>query len=310
MRLRTSIAVAVINYNTRDLLRACLESALPERPRELIVVDNGSTDGSVEMIRTEFDAVVLDVDGVNRGYGTAANRAVRRSSADAVLLLNSDTRLHTGALAALQEYFDAYPKAGIIGPRLVNADGSLQRSCHNFPTPGVTLLEYSWLGDLARKLAWSRERYLPASAHEHARPVDWVTGAALLIRRTAFDAVRGFDERFFLYFEEVDLAYRMMNAGWETHFAPVTDVTHIGAASTSQRFEPMYAQQFAALLQYYELHRPAQLPRARAAIRLAMASKLAWYSFERIYTRNDTKRAMIERSIPVWWRVLMTPHGK
>jgi GT2 family glycosyltransferase len=264
----------------------------------------------MEMVQREFPDALVDVDPRNPGYGAAANRAVRKTSTSAVLVLNSDTVLRAGALRAIGAYLGEHPSAGLVGPRLVNADGSLQPSCHNFPSPRVTLLEYSWLGSIAAKLPWSRETYLPLTAHDRARVVDWVTGAALLVRRAAFDAVDGFDERFFLYFEEVDLAYRMRAAGWETHFAPVTDVTHVGGASTSQRFAPMYAQQFAALMQYYAFHRPSQMWRARAAVRMAMASKLAWYSFEMLYTRSDTRRALIEESLPVWWRVMVSPNGK
>ena len=299
-------AVVVVSYNTRDVLRACLRSVTREAPAEIVVADNGSTDGSIEMVRDEYPEVILDVESRNAGYGAAANRAIRRCRASAVLLLNSDTVLAAGSLSSLRAYMEAHPRAGIVAPRLVSTDGSLQPTCHLFPSPLITLLEYSWLGDLVGLLPRARDRYLPASTHDRARVVDWVTGAALLIRRKAFEEVGGFDERFFMYFEDVDLGYRLRKLGWETHFAPVAEVTHVGGASTSLRFMDMYSQEFASLLRFYQLHMPTRVRRARAAIRAAMLTKLGGYSLALLSARGS-RRALIRRNLSAWWRVFITP---
>ena len=289
-----TMAVAVVNYNTRELLRGALASAMADGAREIVVADNGSTDGSAEMVRAEFPSVELVVDRSNPGYGAASNAAIRRTRADYVLLLNSDTLLPAGALAALASYLDREPRVGMVGPRLRGADGRLEHSCHDFPTPLVSLLEYSWVGDIVKALPVVRRRYARSWAHDRPRRIDWVTGAALAIRRRAFDDVEGFDESFFMYFEEVDLAYRMLEAGWETHFAPVTDVTHFGGQSTKQQRTAMFSQQFRAAMQFYHKHRtPAETARAVRALRFALRSKLVIGAVRHALTSDEVYRSAI-----------------
>src|SRR5438309_2028782 len=128
-------SVVIVSFNTRVQLEACLTTVIPQEVSRIVVADNGSTDGSVEMVRRAFPSVVLDVDRSNPGYGAGANRGVRRCGTDDVLLLNSDTRLAPGAAAALTAYLDAHPRVGVAGPRLVNEDGTLQRSAFRFPSP-------------------------------------------------------------------------------------------------------------------------------------------------------------------------------
>jgi len=228
----TTTAVAIVSYNTREHLRACLNSVAPEGPAETVVVDNGSTDGSVEMVREEYPEVVL-IQAENRGYGAAANRAFAATSAPYVLLLNTDTLLRPGALAALVEYLGDNPRAGVVGPRLLNPDGSLQPSCFPFPSPLNVLLVGATLGRiLFRPIPALRERFLRTWSHDVGRVVPWVRGAGLGIRREAFEVVGGFDEAYFLYYEETDLSYRLSEAGWETHFTPTAEIVHLGGAST------------------------------------------------------------------------------
>ncbi len=292
----TNIAVAIVNYNTREILRGCLESVVAEGPPVVVVADNGSTDGSPEMVRERFPGATLIVDRTNPGYGGAANNAIAAASASAgapyALLLNSDTVLRPGALAALAAYLDAHPRAGIVGPRIVGSDGRLQRSCHEFPSPFVTLLEYSWLGGVARALPLVRRLDVAGSTHDRARAVPWVSGAALAFRVAAFDAVGGFDRAFFMYAEEVDLAYRMRAAGWETHFAPVTDVTHLGGASTSQVATAMFREEFASVMRFYARHHaPADVRRAARALGFAMRSKLVIGAARLAAARGADERA-------------------
>lgn len=250
------MAVAVVNYNTRDLLRTCLETVRAESPRELVVVDNASTDGSAGMVRMEFPEVYLVANTINPGYGTAANQAVAHCSAPYVLLLNGDTCVQPGTLRALRLYLDAHPEAAIVGPHLLNPDGTLQPSSFPFPTPLHMLVEETTLGRRIGRIPVLRDRYLRTWSHLYARIVPWVMGAALAIRREAFDAVGGFDESFYLYFEEVDLCYRLATAGWQVHFSPDASVVHVGRASTSQRRSNMHAQFFAGMAHFYRRHYP------------------------------------------------------
>ena len=214
-----TISVAIVSYNTREHLAACLATVVAERPSQIIVVDNGSDDGSPEMVRSEFSQVVL-IPAPNEGYGAASNLALGHARTPYVLLLNSDTRLHPGALAALAEYLDVHPRVGMVGPQLVNPDGSLQPSVYPIPTPVAELMRWTSVAAIAAHSPRLRDRYLLRWPHDRSAPVGWVAGAALAIRKAAFDAVGGFDTSFFMYSEEVDLAYCLQKAGWEVHFAP------------------------------------------------------------------------------------------
>ena len=294
----SDIAVAVISYNTRDHLRRCLASVTEDGGREVVVADNGSTDGSIAMVGREFPTAVVVLDESNPGYGGAANTAIAKCRSSYVLLLNSDTILSRGTLDALRRYLDEHPRAAIVGPRLRNPDGTLQRSIHQFPTPLVTLLDYSWLGPLVGVVPGLRKLYLASASHQRGRAVPWVTGAALAIRKSAFDAVGGFDPSFFMYYEEVDLSYRLFRAGWETHFTPSADVTHVGGASTSQQRAPMYAQQIAAAMQYSKRHHsPFAVRRTALALRFGLACQLAGDTARLSMARDSTRRRRLEGNI-------------
>lgn len=247
-------AVCIINYNTRDLLRDCLHSVVSENPAEIIVVDNASTDQSAQMVAEEFPTVKLISLSENPGYGAAANRAIVASSADHILLLNSDTCLKHGSLQALSDYLEANEFAALIGPRLVNPDGSPQRSSFHFPTPVHIFLYLFKLYSLIRYTPLLRQRSLQVLPGASAKAVPWVLGAALAFRRSVFESIGGFDESFFMYFEEVDLCYRLRQQGWQIHFAPVTEIIHVGGASTSQRRTEMSAHYFISLAQFYRKH--------------------------------------------------------
>jgi GT2 family glycosyltransferase len=231
----TRMAIAVVSFNTRVLLDACLASVAAAGPAETVVVDNGSTDGSIELVRERHADVKLIVCERNRGYGAAANRAIAACGSAHVLLLNSDTVLAADALPALESYLVDHPRAAVVGPRLVYPDGTLQRSTYPNPSVADTLLGETGLHLLTSRVPYLRDRSLRTWRHDVARAVPWVLGAALALRREAFEAVGGFDESFFLYGEEVDLCRRLAVAGYETHFAPVTTVVHVGGASTGQR---------------------------------------------------------------------------
>lgn len=297
----SSIGVAVISYNTRELLRSCLASAVADGAVEVVVADNGSTDGSIEMVRAEFPQAVLLVDRSNPGYGGASNAAIAACRAEYVLLLNSDTVLRPGALASLRRYLDDHPRAAIVGPRLLNPDGTLQSSIHQFPSPVFILYNYSWVGPFLGKIPLLRRLHRASGLHDRVRVVNWVMGAALAIRKPAFDAVGGFDRSFFMYYEEVDLSYRLHLAGWETHFAPVTEVTHVGGASTSRERARMYAQQIAAAIQYAQRHHSeGRVRQTEWALRFSMRSRIITDSVRYWWTRDHSERERLAEDIGMW----------
>jgi N-acetylglucosaminyl-diphospho-decaprenol L-rhamnosyltransferase len=242
----TRVAVVVVSWNTRNLLRRCLESFASEADRGLVevwVIDNASTDGSPELVRDHFGWAHLIAPAENLGFGRAVNLAVRRSSAEWIAVANADVAVRPTALAALLEAGARDPAAGAIAPRLLLPDGSTQHSVFGFPTvPFAFLLATGayrlWPG-LADRLAmmghWDTER---------ARRVPWAVAAFLLVRRAAWDEVGGFDERQWMYAEDLDLGWRLREAGWATRYEPRAVVDHENSASTSQMFGPDVAPQW------------------------------------------------------------------
>jgi N-acetylglucosaminyl-diphospho-decaprenol L-rhamnosyltransferase len=310
-RIMASMAVAIVNYNTCEQLRACLATVQAEAPGEVVVVDNASSDGSVEMVQALYPWAQLHPNKTNFGYGAAANQAISSCTAKYVLLLNSDTRLSAGALQALADYMDSHQRAAVIGPRLANPDGTLQASCYPFPTPLNTFLENSTmailLGRLIRRyIPLLRNSYLRTWPHTSARVVPWVKGAVLVIRRKAFDAVGGFDESYFMYFEDADLCYRLNALGWQVHFAPVTTVVHVGGASTLQWRTEMAVQLLASTLQFYQRH-TSRLRLAEVVIVIRGLMLVRWISGAVLLavTRDPCRRAAVRSNMAACRRVLL-----
>jgi GT2 family glycosyltransferase len=248
------IGVVIVNYNVRDALRDCLSSVIADGAVEIHVVDNNSRDESAAMVRTEFPTVVLHENRRNPGYGAAANQAIAVSSSPYILLLNADTYVKPGTLRGLIEYLQSNPMAAIVGPKLIDPDGTLQPSCLPFPGTCRWLVDNDSFAPITNLIPGVRERSLRGWRHDKSRIVPWVTGAALAIRKEAFVSVGGFDESIFLYYEETDLCRRLKDQRWEVHFTPAGCVVHLGALSTSQRRIEMKVQLHRSLLAYYDRH--------------------------------------------------------
>ncbi|NBV86246.1 MAG: glycosyltransferase family 2 protein [Verrucomicrobia bacterium] len=227
-----SVSVVIVSFNTRRMTLRCLAAIKPElaaRRAEIFVVDNGSNDGSAAAVRAAFPEVQVISEEKNIGFGAANNHAMRMARGEFILLLNSDAFVRSGAVENLLAYLEANPKFAAVGPRLVNADGSLQASCFRFPSPARVWCEnlgfsrlfpnHGIFGDYSR---WK---------HDHPRRVEFVSGACMLVRRSVVKEIGGFDESFFLYAEETDWQRRMRNASWDIGFTPAATVMHIGGAS-------------------------------------------------------------------------------
>ena len=250
-----SFAVAVVSHNTREFLASCVASTQGQGALETIVVDSGSSDGSAEMVAADFPEVRLEIVH-NRGYGAGANVAFRQTTAEVILLLNADTQLTTGAAAGLAEYLGRHPRVAVAGPRIVGLDGRVQRTARRFPTAIEVLKEETGLHRLV-------------DSHPSAGSVDWVLGAALAVRASAFHEVGGFDESFYMYGEETDLCMRLKGRGWQIHYVPSASVIHVGGASTSQQRAPMLAQYVGSLRR---LQRRYGAPRQEAMLRFVLGS--------------------------------------
>ena len=230
------IDIVIVSFRCRELLRTCLESVerySPQRPVDVYVVDNGSLDGTVEMVRTTAPGVRVQDTGRNLGFAAANNIAIGMGRREFVLALNPDTRLTEGCLDQLLAVMDARPEIGIVGCRLEREDGTLDHAAkRSFPTPLSALGHFTGVG----RMSWAPRALAAYRAPEvTAGPVEAVNGAFMLIRRAALDEVGTFDEGYWMYMEDLDLCYRFAQAGWLTWYEPNVSATHVKGGSSGKR---------------------------------------------------------------------------
>ena len=269
------VSVVVVTYNGLPWVEQALASV---RGVETVLVDNGSTDATVAVVRGRFPEVVV-VEQQNRGLAAGWNAGVAQTSGRYVLLLNSDAWLDAGALDALVAFADAHPEAAVVGPHLRNPDGSLQRSVRGFPTLWRLATEYLFLRKLAPRSRALNAFYAGGFAHDETREVEVLMGAVWLVRRAAIDEVGPADERFFLFSEEVDWAYRFRRAGWESVFFPGAEATHVYGASHQGQ---LYVEIQKGHLRFFAKHRGAgYAEHARRLLRSSLALRGVLYRGER-----------------------------
>jgi N-acetylglucosaminyl-diphospho-decaprenol L-rhamnosyltransferase len=231
-------AAVVVNYEAGASLAACVASLLADDtaggPPEVVVVDNGSADGSAEQMRAAFPGVPVVEPGANLGYGRAANLGIAATRAPVVAVLNPDAVVAPGTAAAMLGRFDADPRLAAVGPQLLNPDGSHYPSARSAPSLGDAI-GHAVLGSIVTDNRYTQSyRQLDADP-ALPRDVEWVSGAALWLRREALDRVGGWDERFFLFFEDVDLCRRLGADGWTIAYEPGGRVTHTVGGSRARR---------------------------------------------------------------------------
>jgi N-acetylglucosaminyl-diphospho-decaprenol L-rhamnosyltransferase len=223
------LAIVIVHYNTSADLERCLDSLAAHPPsceHAVVVVDNASSDSGLAAVQQRFADVHWILNSENIGYARGANRGMAAVSADYYLILNPDIQVRPGAVDALLAFAAAHPKAGIVGPQLLNEDGSIQDSCRRFYTFRTLLLRRTFLGKLFPNSRSVEQHLMRDFDHRSARPVDWVLGGCLLVRREALSRTGPMDERFFLYFEDVDWCYRMWQAGFEVYYTPEARFVH------------------------------------------------------------------------------------
>ena len=232
-----ALSVVVVSWNGCDVLRTCLASValhLPADAHECLVVDNASSDGAPAMVEAEFPTVRVLRQTTNLGFGRGCNVGMRAARGRTVLLLNSDTALVDDGVLRRAERLEHDPHVGVAGPRLVLDDGRPQPSARRFPSLAGLLLSELRLHRLLPRAAAADLLLGPYWDHAAEREVDWVVGAAMLVRHDVFAATGGFDERFFLYGEEVEWCRRIRAAGWTVLFSPAAEVRHVGHHSTDR----------------------------------------------------------------------------
>ncbi|MBN1877077.1 MAG: glycosyltransferase family 2 protein [Anaerolineae bacterium] len=231
------LSIIIVSWNVCELLRRALTSVYDSwgarAGLEVIVVDNASHDGSTEMVRAEFPQVRLIANEHNLGFTGGNNCGIVAATGDFLLLLNSDTEVLAGALSQLVSYMQAHPHVGVVGAQLCYPDGSVQSSRRHFPTLPVLFLESTWFqGFIPRALL--RHYYAENNPDDAEQQVDWVMGAALLVRRQVVEQVGKLDEAYFMYSEELDWCRRIKAAGWHIVYLPTAQVIHYEGKSSEQ----------------------------------------------------------------------------
>lgn len=267
--------IVIVNWNTKDLLAKTLDcvEATVCTPYTCWVVDNGSTDGSVEHVRSHYPWVRLIANSENLGFAAANNQAIMEAAGRYVLLLNSDTEVQPGAIDRLVQYMDAKPEVGACGPKLLNADRTLQPSARNFYSTLGSLIENKLVAQFW-KTPRTKTRFLSYWDHSYTRPVDWVTGACLMVRMDVIRRVGLLDTAFFMYGEEIDWQMRMQRAGYPVHFVHDAEVVHLGGGSSRNAFDKMRRQEYLSRQILIDKHYP---PHTRAVFRVKTAVGIGFW---------------------------------
>lgn len=268
-------AAVVVTYDALPWIEQCLDSL---RGVETVVVDNGSRDETVAFVRDRYPEVRL-VETDNRGLGAGWNIGLRETSSTYVLLLNADAWLLDGALERLCDLADSRPRAAVVGPRLLNPDGTLQRSVRGFPTVWRLATEYLFLRKLAPGSSVFNAFYAGGFDHDEVREVEVVMGACMLLRRQAVAEVGECDEEYFLFSEETDWCYRFREAGWHVVFFPGAECVHVRGASHSGR---LYRENLRGHLLFLSKHRgPKVAERARRLLLVSLRLRSLVFRGER-----------------------------
>jgi GT2 family glycosyltransferase len=265
---------------------------------ETIVVDHGSTDGTLELVRERFPEARL-LQQENKGLGGGSNAGMRVASGDYYLLLNSDAWALGSSVEKLTAFADSRPDAAVVGPKLLNPDGTLQRTVRGFPTLWRLTTEYFFLRKLAPHTRALNAFYGARFAHDEVREAEFLMGACLLVRRQAADTVGLFDEDFFMFSEETDWLYRFREAGWKVLFYPGAEFVHVGGATTSQNWGPMYREQLRGHLRFLAKHHGRrEAERARRLLLASMRLRSVLFRGERRKTSNEAARWLARSSLP------------
>ncbi len=283
--MTSDVTVIIVNFNAGEHLPIAVESAaadLAAIPSSIVVVDNASTDGSAAGVAA-LPGVSLVANESNRGFGAAVNQAARQSNARYLWLLNPDCRVRPGAYASLAGTLARHDQCAIAAARLLNADGSVQASARGEPSAWTGLFGRHGLLTKLFPSAAAARRNLPAAdlvdAGVESAVVDWVMGACMLIRRDRFVEVGGFDERYFLYWEDADLCRRLRSRGYETRYVPAAQVVHVGAVSSGTRSAFATREFHRSAYRYYATHIvPTPWHPARGFARVALALRSWWRS--------------------------------
>ncbi len=263
------VSVCIVNWNTREDLLTCLgsfvpEGEIPDKPGstflidgcscEVFVVDNFSEDGSAEAVEKMFPAAHVLRQDTNTGFAAGNNRAFSISRGRYLLTLNPDTIVHPKAISALMTFADNHPQAAVVGPKVLNQDGSIQHSARKFPTLAAGLFRNSILDRIFPNNKFTRDYLQSNWDHADPREVDWLSGCALLLRRSSACDLKGFDEDYYMYVEDMDICWRAHKAGWGVWFCPSAEITHKKARASDLIPNRMIYQHHRSMYTFFKKH--------------------------------------------------------
>jgi N-acetylglucosaminyl-diphospho-decaprenol L-rhamnosyltransferase len=284
--------VVIVSYRSRELLRACLKalhSYSPSAPMSIVVVDNASGDGTVEMVAGEFPEVDLVASSRNLGFAAATNLGARRGSSPYLLALNPDTAVTEGALDKVLAVLEEHPEVAVVGPRLLRPDRSLDHAARrSFPTPLSALGHFTGIGRRAKSGRLAAYR----APEVESGPVDAVNGAFMLMRRSAFEDAGGFDDGYWMYMEDLDLSYRLRQRGWLSWYEPSSTVMHVkGGTVGGPRPLRLNWHFHRGMGRFYRRHYASQRSRAmNALVYLGIAMNLAASAAQSLLRRSLARR--------------------
>jgi N-acetylglucosaminyl-diphospho-decaprenol L-rhamnosyltransferase len=297
------LSIVILNWNVRDLLDRCLASIRPERfTIETIVVDNASTDDSLDLLRSKYPDVTVIANSINRGFTGGNNQGLRAAHGRYCMILNPDTEIVDDALEQLLVYLGAQPQVGALGPQLLNPDGSIQSSRRRFPTLATAFFESTWLQRWAPR-GLLRRFYLEDVSPSIVQEVDWLTGACTVFRREALDQVGLYDEQnFFMYSEEVDLCRRVKEAGWKIVYLPAAKVIHHIGKSSDQVVAARHLYFQTSKVHYFRKYHGRF---AAAILRSYLLLAYLWQIvLESIKGWLGSKRSLRRARVQAYWQVV------
>lgn len=304
----TDLSIIIVSYNTRDLLRACLQSVIKGLPLaqlkngyEILVVDNASTDGSVTMIKAESPQVRLIENTSNVGFAAGNNQGIRQSCGRSLLLLNPDTLILDNAIGELSHFLDTHPAVGLVSGKLLYPDGSFQHSAFTFPNLWMSFFDFF---PINHRLINSRlnGRY-PLSAYAQSFAIDHPLGACMMVRREVIEQVGLLSEEFFMYGEEIDWCIRIKKAGWQIYCQPKAEIVHYSGESTKQAWGTMFVELHKSRFRLFRKHySPTFRWAVRWIVRLGIGREMLRASWN--YRRGRIERSEMELRQHTYRKVL------
>jgi len=321
----TKLSICIVNYNTKDLTSKCIESLfqnLRDINFEIIVVDNASTDGSIDLLKQRFPMVIFIGNTMNLGFGKANNQAVKRSKGEYILFLNSDTYCTSDVIKEMINYADNNNDIGVVGIRLLNPDGTIQRSSHTFPSVKTVffhifkakrflplvkrfLNKCSILNSILDKELTS---YIFYERLNSPIEVDVVPGACMLVRKEILEMVRGFDENFFLYFEDIDLCKRIKKNNYKIILIPEVGIVHYGGASFRTSFLDFSPERYKGIIYYFAKHH-SLIDNIVVRLLFIVIIPLKLIGILLKTKDNASKKKAIKSTLGVFYELLNTPLG-